>query len=484
MRSARSRRGWASLLLAATLGSLLLTIGAGYRTRLSLSEASWWVTHTDEVKLAIAACDRALDHGDMRTLAESEAKVARLTIDNPRQQQNVARAALLTAQNSRAALEDLFVSMQEEEDHLMAERIRWIEAARATSSAAFVVGAVLTIAFGLGSLALLRAQRQDMSRQRALLEAILESVDEGIIAVESTRHTIAMNAVARSMIGRSFPRDDLPDDWRSHLRATWEDGSPMDPNDAPLARAVRGETCKDIVYRILAAGDWTGVWVSTTARPIRDDSGSVVAAVATLRDITQQRATAERLRDLSLSDELTGLLNRRGFLSAATAQIDAARQTRAPLALLFTDINGLKQINDELGHEQGDRTIQDAACVLRDVFREGDIVARLGGDEFVAAPQLCSDRARCLARAAQRRHSPATRAGAALPPLVEHGRDVHGLGHRTVSRRSPRRRRSPHVHTEARACGAIDARAARGSIRTSWWRKVKRHRPAEESRAE
>jgi len=137
-----------------------------------------------------------------------------------------------------------------------------------------------------------------------------------------------------------------------------------------------------------------GTWVSTTARPIRDGGGNVVAAVATLRDITRQRETALRLRDLSLTDELTGLLNRRGFLSAATDRVTAARKTGAPLALLYADLDGLKGINDELGHEQGDRAIADAGEALRRVFRDGDVLARIGGDEFVAllpnfAPSAC-----------------------------------------------------------------------------------------------
>jgi diguanylate cyclase (GGDEF)-like protein len=127
-----------------------------------------------------------------------------------------------------------------------------------------------------------------------------------------------------------------------------------------------------------------GVWVSTAARPIRDVSGQIIAAVATLRDITEQRAAAERLRDLSSTDELTGLLNRRGFLAHANARVATLRRTKATLALLFADVNGLKRINDELGHEQGDQVIKDAAAVLRTVFREGDVLARLGGDEFVA----------------------------------------------------------------------------------------------------
>jgi diguanylate cyclase (GGDEF)-like protein len=398
---ARTRaRGLASLLLAATLASLIVTIAAGYVTRLSLIKASGWVTHTDEVKLAIAECERALDHGDADALRRADGKVERLTVDNPRQEENVARARLLAERGgSRDELENLFASMQGEEDRLMTVRLQWIASARARSSVAFLVGAVLTLVFGVGAFGLLRAQRQELTQQRALLEAILESVDEGIIAVAPSRHMIAINAVARSMWGGAFPRGEWPTDWRPILSAVFEDGSSMAPENGPLARAMRGETSEGVIYRVLptsapSAAD-AGVWVSASARPIHDAHGRIVAAVTTLRDITEQRATADRLRDLSLTDELTGLLNRRGFVAMANGRIAVARRTKAPIALLYADVNGLKRINDDLGHEQGDRTIKDAANVLRSVFREGDIVARIGGDEFVAllpnfSPAACN----------------------------------------------------------------------------------------------
>jgi diguanylate cyclase (GGDEF)-like protein len=382
------KRGTTALLLAATLASLIATIVSGYLTRLSLIETTWWATHTDEVKLAIAECERALLRDDAKTLKSAEAKVERLTVDNPRQQRNVARAVLLTERGSRAALEDLFVAMQGEEDRLMSERTQGIALARAKSSMAFIAGAVLTTFFGIGTFALLRAQRRELTRQRVLLETILENVDEGIIAVDGSREIIAINAVARSMWGGLAPHDRWLDDWRGALQATYEDGSVMKPEDGPLARALRGEASEGVVYCIVLASDRTvekaGVWVSASACPIRDELGRTIAAVTTLRDITEQRAYAERLRDQSLTDELTGLLNRRGFLAMATARIAEARRTKAPIALLYADVNGLKRINDELGHEQGDLVIGDAARTLRGVFRGGDIVARIGGDEFVA----------------------------------------------------------------------------------------------------
>jgi diguanylate cyclase (GGDEF)-like protein len=90
------------------------------------------------------------------------------------------------------------------------------------------------------------------------------------------------------------------------------------------------------------------------------------------------------LRSLSLRDELTGLYNRRGFLEiAGQAQAQAARDRRLA-ALIFVDLNGMKRINDELGHETGDDALKDAACVLKEALTRSDVVARLGGDEFVA----------------------------------------------------------------------------------------------------
>ena len=97
----------------------------------------------------------------------------------------------------------------------------------------------------------------------------------------------------------------------------------------------------------------------------------------------QERLRAEaEVRQLSVTDELTGLYNRRGFFLLAEQQLKIARRTQTSYFILFADLDGLKNINDTLGHEMGDRVIVDAAQILKQTFREADIVARLGGDEF------------------------------------------------------------------------------------------------------
>ena len=97
----------------------------------------------------------------------------------------------------------------------------------------------------------------------------------------------------------------------------------------------------------------------------------------------QERLRAEaEVRQLSVTDELTGLYNRRGFFLLADQQLKIARRTQTSYFILFADLDGLKKINDTLGHEMGDRVIVDAAQILKQTFCEADIVARLGGDEF------------------------------------------------------------------------------------------------------
>ena len=88
------------------------------------------------------------------------------------------------------------------------------------------------------------------------------------------------------------------------------------------------------------------------------------------------------LQQLSFEDELTGLLNRRGFVSLAPQNIKIAQRANWEIMLIFADLDGLKSINDTFGHQEGDKAIKESADVLRETFRTSDLIARLGGDEF------------------------------------------------------------------------------------------------------
>jgi len=99
-----------------------------------------------------------------------------------------------------------------------------------------------------------------------------------------------------------------------------------------------------------------------------------------VRGIERIKAQAE---EHARKDELTGLLNRRAFLSSAGYLLSLYQRTRLPLVFVFADLDGFKAVNDELGHAMGDRVLQQFAWLIKQNFRKTDITARIGGDEFV-----------------------------------------------------------------------------------------------------
>ncbi|MCL4243642.1 MAG: diguanylate cyclase [Candidatus Dadabacteria bacterium] len=109
-----------------------------------------------------------------------------------------------------------------------------------------------------------------------------------------------------------------------------------------------------------------------------------LGVVVNSRDVTERKKMEERLRSLSITDDLTGLYNRRGFLTFADHHIKAAERRKEQSLLILIDLDGLKQINDAFGHNVGDQAIIDAANVIKQTFRNSDVTARVSGDEFVA----------------------------------------------------------------------------------------------------
>jgi diguanylate cyclase (GGDEF)-like protein/PAS domain S-box-containing protein len=97
----------------------------------------------------------------------------------------------------------------------------------------------------------------------------------------------------------------------------------------------------------------------------------------------QRKRMDEEIRSLSLTDDLTGLYNRRGFTLLAEQELRLSHRIKRPMMLFFCDVDSLKGINDAHGHAQGDLALQEVSAILKDTFREVDIMARLGGDEFV-----------------------------------------------------------------------------------------------------
>lgn len=115
---------------------------------------------------------------------------------------------------------------------------------------------------------------------------------------------------------------------------------------------------------------------------------SVQELVIRMKQVDMQ----ERLRKMSITDELTGLLNRRGFYPMAEQQIRIADRYDERMMLIYADQDNLKYVNDTWGHREGDWAIVNTANIFKETFRDSDIIARVGGDEFAVLVKVESGR--------------------------------------------------------------------------------------------
>jgi len=137
-------------------------------------------------------------------------------------------------------------------------------------------------------------------------------------------------------------------------------------------------------------------WVRDYSQSVKGPDGAFKYFDGILLDITElkrakkrveqalrkYRAGNEELKGLSLTDDLTGLNNRRGFFTFGQQQMKIVKRLRKGVFLLYIDVDQLKRTNDTYGHPAGDRVLTSVATMLRETLRESDLVARIGGDEF------------------------------------------------------------------------------------------------------
>ena len=220
-----------------------------------------------------------------------------------------------------------------------------------------------------------RAERE-IEERRMYLEGVLGAAPDAIVTLDAGHRIVEWNPGAERLFGYSQEEaigrniDHLitnPDTFEEAVGLTQ---MVVSGKEVPPTETVR--------YR----EDGSPVDVIVAGSPILVGD-EFIGVVAIYTDITARVRMEEALRALALVDDLTGLYNRRGFLTLAQQQLKTANRARRSMVLLFADFNGLKQINDTLGHLEGDRALIETADVLRETFRESDILARIGGDEFV-----------------------------------------------------------------------------------------------------
>ncbi len=238
-----------------------------------------------------------------------------------------------------------------------------------------------------------------LSARERWFATTLHAITDAVIAVDAAGAISFMNAAAERLCGARAEDDGVIDVARLLEVAASDEGPSLPVDETPLLCALRGQVTRQADLFIRVTGR-PGGWHSINASPVHDDDGRICGAVMVSRDITDLRQAIARLEQAAVRDELTGLLNRRGFHDRAAHALALAERTRRPLALIYIDVNGLKAINDELGHPVGDLALVETAGLMRRTFRASDILARLGGDEFAV---LACDYADDLDGAAIRR---------------------------------------------------------------------------------
>ena len=130
------------------------------------------------------------------------------------------------------------------------------------------------------------------------------------------------------------------------------------------------------------SGKWK--WILGRGKVVsRDSTGKALRFLGTHVDISQQKEAEEKLEKLARIDSLTGCYNRGYGLELLDRQIKLSHRSKSPLLLAFLDIDGFKAINDNFGHDEGDKVLKEVAELFKSTLREVDIICRTGGDEFL-----------------------------------------------------------------------------------------------------
>lgn len=129
--------------------------------------------------------------------------------------------------------------------------------------------------------------------------------------------------------------------------------------------------------------DRSRVWIENVLSFMRDEQQRPVAIVGVSREVTERRRLAAELRNLAVTDPLTGVFNRRHFLEELQREVSRCNRHACPFALIMLDIDHFKEVNDRFGHEAGDRVLKEVTEMIRQRIRSSDLLARWGGEEFL-----------------------------------------------------------------------------------------------------
>jgi diguanylate cyclase (GGDEF)-like protein/PAS domain S-box-containing protein len=200
---------------------------------------------------------------------------------------------------------------------------------------------------------------------------IIESAEVGIWMLDAERITMFTNRKIAQMLG--YTLEEMKG--KSFLEFTDAEGrSLIESKMQSRPLSLNGQY--DFNFR---RKDGTDLWTIMSISPIFDKMGECDGALIMITDITERKKAEEQLKYISLRDPLTGLYNR-AYFEDGMRRLESYRFAR--VGIIMCDVDGLKLINDILGHNAGDSILIAAADIIKECFRAGDVVARVGGDEF------------------------------------------------------------------------------------------------------
>lgn len=214
-------------------------------------------------------------------------------------------------------------------------------------------------------IARLRATYSGLKEERNKLTTIILSAREGIIATNQTGEVVLVNPAAERLLGKS--QDEIVQQGFLNIL-----------DDPAFIKAIldsHGIGLPEMVF-------FKERFLNIYAARILDQQGQEIGSAALIRDITDEKQLEEKLRNLSYTDELTQLYNRRRLEEILSRELHLSQRHRHPVSVILFDVDHFKRFNDTFGHDMGDRVLQVIGRACKTHFRATDYSCRYGGEEF------------------------------------------------------------------------------------------------------
>lgn len=218
----------------------------------------------------------------------------------------------------------------------------------------------------------LKSLYEDYQRKQILLKSLINSIPDLVFYKDPNSVFIGCNKAFEKYIGKSENELIGLTDYEIADRESAENYRKID------ADLIKTQSTS-IFEEVILDPDGSKVYLETLKSPYYDSNGDIIGLIGISRDVTERKFRDEKIQYLNYHDSLTGLFNRT-FFQIEQDRLDTVHQL--PLSVIVGDINGLRLINETLGHAEGDRLIIEIANVLKSCCRSEDIIARTGGDEF------------------------------------------------------------------------------------------------------